>query len=113
MSGYPALRAKYCCIMGVWPGAARGSGTGEGASSFIDRHCSDCSVQLHLRVGLAADHAREGVERHAPEAVQRPDVLAVEGDVEELRHPAFDAELAAGKESHQLPDGLVVAEGDQ
>ena len=34
-------------------------------------------VELHLRVGLAAYPAGEGVERHAPEPVQRPDVQAV------------------------------------
>src|SRR5258708_40029494 len=110
MSGYSALRARYCCIIGVW--------AGEGASSFIGRHCksllvSQRSVQLHLGIDLAAQHARERIERHAPEAVQREDVLAVAGHVDELRDPALDPGFLTGDETHQLPDGVVVAQRDQ
>src|SRR5438477_2403594 len=101
MSGYSALRARYCCIIGVWASA--------GASSFMVLML----VKLHLRLGLRADHARERVERHAPETVQRPDVLAVERNVEEPRDPALDAEFLARDEAHQLPDGVVRAERDE
>src|SRR3954470_24431786 len=94
MSGCWLFSAMYCCIIGV---------------------CATLAilVQLDLGIGLAADRARERVERHAPEAEERPDVQPVERDVEHLREPALDPESAARDEAHQRAHRLVVAEGDQ
>src|SRR5258706_14918367 len=112
MSGCWLFKARYCCIIGVCPPWAVG-----GDSRFIAAIvCGACSlscaslVQLHLRIGLVADHARERIEGHPPEPVQRPDVQAIERDVEELREEAFDAERPTGDEPHERTDGLVVAE---
>src|SRR5688572_19518725 len=71
------------------------------------------SVQLHLGLHLPADPARERVEGHPPEPVQRHDVLAVEGHVHELRDPALDAEFLARDEAHQLADRFVLPERDE
>src|SRR5450432_3801302 len=105
MSGYSALRARYCCIIGVW--------AEPGASSFIGTNCSRASMQLHLGLGLPADQAREGVEGHAPESGERPDVLAVEREVEEFREPSLDAEFLARDEAHELANGVVAAKRDE
>src|SRR5260221_3282240 len=104
MSGYSALRARYCCIIGVW--------AEPGASSFIGPYCSEL-VQLHLGLGLPADQAREGIERHSPESGERPHVLPVEREVEELREPSLDAEFLARDEAHQLAHGVVAAQRDE
>src|SRR4051794_23701490 len=94
MSGCWLFSAMYCCIIGV---------------------CATLAilVQLHLGIGLAADRARKRVERHAPEAEERPDVQPVERDVEHLREPAFDPEGAARDKPHERPPRLVVAERAQ
>src|SRR6266851_5489540 len=101
MSGYSALRARYCCIIGVWVTA--------GASSFIET----ILVKLHLRLGLRADHAGERVERHAPEAIQRPDVQPIERHVEELGEEALEAQRPSGDEAHEGSHRVVGAERDE
>src|SRR4051812_22896074 len=70
-------------------------------------------VQFDLWVRLAANGSRERVERHAPEAVQGPDVHPVERKIEELRKQALDAHGPARGEAHQRADGLVVPERHQ
>src|SRR5260221_5463855 len=94
VSGCSALMARYCAIIGV-------CAVTDLSLAFMKRYAS---VQFHPRLGLAPDDARQRVQRHTPEAVQRPQMQLVQRHVKQLRHQPFDAYAAARGKPHQRAD---------